>query len=74
MSRPVRAGKEPRQWGVELVPIGSTQLTPPTAVRVRLVDRETGQHIGSQTLPWEWFRTIGNGEIVMTNVANGVHE
>lgn len=67
----VRAGKEPREWGIELVP---NDGAPPSSVRVWLIDRETGQRIGSRSVPWEWFRGIATGETITINVANGVHE
>jgi hypothetical protein len=68
---PADRARKPREWGVELVKLGPSTI--PDAVRVTLIDRETGRRIGSRTLQWEEFRDVAQG-LVLTNIAEGVYE
>lgn len=67
--------RAPREWGIELIPIGGSDphSNDPDAVRVRLIDRETGRHVGARTMPWSWFRDVARTSILV-NIAEGVHE
>lgn len=63
--------RAPREWGIELISVEPG--TPKHSVRVRLINRETGQHVGERTVPWSWFRDCGQ-TMISVNVAEGVWE
>lgn len=64
--------RKPREWGIEVAPLGSPGADD-MAVRVTLVDRDTGKRVGSRRIPWAEFRDCAAG-VFLTNIAEGVHE
>jgi hypothetical protein len=64
--------RAPREWGISIVPLGSPG-SDDMAVRVTLVDRETGKRVGSRVIPWAEFRDCSTVTF-LTNIAEGVHE
>jgi hypothetical protein len=63
---------KPKQIGIEFLRLGDVHA--PDAIRVRLVDRETGKHLGSKVVPWDEIRDMAWAEIVLVNVDMGVFE
>lgn len=62
-------GRRPREWGIELIPVGEG----PGRIRVTLIDRETGRRVGSREVPWAEFRDCAH-VTTLVNIAEGVHE
>lgn len=65
-------GRKPREWGIEITPIGGLPREQCEAVRITLIDRETGRRVGSRTVPWPEFRDCATGTF-LSNIAEGVH-
>lgn len=70
---PTPRKRSPREWGIELTPIGALPRDPAPSVRVTLIDRETGKRVGSRVIPWTEFRDVRHST-VLANIAEGVHE
>jgi hypothetical protein len=70
---PAGRARKPREWGIELTAIGAATGTMAAAIRVTLIDRETGKRVGSREVPWAEFRDTAHG-LVLVNIAEGVHE
>lgn len=64
--------RRPRTWGIELLPIPPGGIHP-KEIRLTVIDRETGQRVGSRKLPWSEFRDVARS-VVLVNVDEGVAE
>lgn len=70
--RPTPGRRLPRSWGIEISPIGAPGADD-MAVRITLIDRETGKRLGARLIPWAEFRDCAGGTF-LTNIGEGVWE